>query len=210
MTDTSDTTDLITTVKQLEAVYDARPGATALLKEVARITPEYERLIAAAPFFALASSGPGGLDCSPRGDAPGFVRVIDEHTIAVPDRNGNNRIDTLRNIVADPRVALMFLIPGVGEALRINGRAAISTRAELIADFTVDGKPPRSVLLITVEAIYYQCARAIMRSRLWDPAARVERSALPSSGEILAGIQAGFDAKAYDARMPKLLKDGLY
>lgn len=200
----------ISTLAELEAVYSAKPGETALLKEVARITPEYAKLIAASPFFALASAGPGGLDCSPRGDAPGFVRVLDETTIALPDRNGNNRIDTLRNIVADPRVALMFLIPGVGECLRINGRAVISTRPDLIESFTFEGKPPRTVLLITVEAIYYQCARAIMRSRLWDPAARVERKALPSSGQVLAGIRTGFDAAEYDARMPKLLKDGLY
>ena len=141
---------IISTIAELEAVYSGKPGETALMKEVARITPEYARLIAAAPFFALASAGPGGLDCSPRGDAPGFVRVLDERTIAVPDRNGNNRIDTLRNIVADPRVALMFLIPGVGECLRINGRAAISTRPDLIESFTVEGKAPRSVLLVSL------------------------------------------------------------
>lgn len=116
----------------------------------------------------------------------------------------------MRNIVADPRVALLFLIPGVGEALRINGRAEISTRPDLIESFAVERKPPRVVLLIRVEAIYYQCARAIMRSRLWDPAARVARVSLPCSGQILAGIKAGFDAEAYDARMPQLLKDGLY
>ena len=199
----------IRSTAELEAIY-GKPSEASLIKEASRITPEYAKLIAAAPFFAIASSGAGGLDCSPRGDAPGFVHVIDEHTVAVPDRNGNNRIDTLRNLVADPRVALLFLIPGVGEALRINGRAAITTDPDLIGSFVVDGKPPRVVLLIHVDSIYYQCARAIMRSRLWDPEARVVRSSLPSSGQILAGIREGFDAASYDTAMPQRLKDGLY
>jgi PPOX class probable FMN-dependent enzyme len=201
---------VISTLAELEARYTAKPMETSLLKEVARITPEYARLIAAAPFFALASAGPDGLDCSPRGDAPGFVRVLDETTIAFPDRNGNNRIDTLRNLLAEPRVALLFLIPGVGETLRINGRASISIDPELIDGFAVAGKPPRSVILVDVDSIYYQCARAIMRSGLWDAARQVERASLPSSGDILAGIRSGFDKAGYDARMPQLLRDGLY
>jgi len=199
----------VTTVAQLEAIYGA-PSGNSLVKEVPRITPEYRRLIEAAPFFALASAGPGGLDCSPRGDKPGFVRVLDDTTLAVPDRNGNNRVDTLRNIVADPRVALLFLIPGVGETLRVNGRAAITTDPDLIASFAVEGRPPRAVILITVESIYFQCARAIMRSGLWDAAAQVERKTLPSSGEILAGIRTEFDSVAYDTALPGRLKEGLY
>src|SRR5919201_911317 len=133
---------LITSVEQLERIY-GEPYGPSIAKETDRITPHYRAFIEAAPFFALASAGPEGLDCSPRGDAPGFVRVADEKTLLIPDRRGNNRIDTLRNILKDPRVALLFLIPGCGETIRINGRAKISTDPALLEDFVVDGKMPR-------------------------------------------------------------------
>src|SRR6267154_43281 len=122
--------DTLTTIAELEALY-GRPAEAATVKEVARITPHYRAYIEAAPFCALATSGPEGLDCSPRGDKPGFVRVHGEKTLMLPDRRGNNRIDSLRNIVRDPRVALLFLVPGVGRTLCINGRAAISIDREL-------------------------------------------------------------------------------
>ncbi len=117
----------------------------------------------------MATSGPGGLDCSPRGDPKGFVRVLDEKTVIVPDRRGNNRIDSLRNLVTDPRVALLFLIPGVSETLRVMGRVTISTDPELCASFAMQGKAPRCVLVIAVEQVFFQCAKAIVRSKLWDP-----------------------------------------
>src|SRR5215217_8421482 len=176
---------LITTMAQLESLYgETHPPSIA--KETDRITPGYRALIEAAPFFALASSGPGGLDCSPRGDPAGFVRVADEKTLLIPDRRGNNRIDTLRNIIHDPRVALLFLIPGCGETIRVNGRATISTDPVLTQSFVIDGKAPRTVIVVTVDRIYYQCAKAIVRSKLWDASRHVERKSLPSAGTILA------------------------
>jgi PPOX class probable FMN-dependent enzyme len=181
---------LVTTTEQLEALY-GEPFGPSLVKEIDHVNASYRALIEAAPFFALATSGPGGLDCSPRGDAPGFVRVRDEKTLLVPDRRGNNRIDSLRNIVADPRVALLFLIPGVGETLRVIGRASISSDPELAASFSINGKVPRTVIVVAVQRVYYQCTKAIIRSKLWDPATRVDRQSLPSTGTILAEISGG-------------------
>src|SRR5882762_3623776 len=154
---------LITTADQLEQHYgEVFPPAIA--KEIDHVNAHYRAFIAAAPFFALATSGPDGLDCSPRGDAPGFVRIHDEKTLLIPDRRGNNRIDSLRNILSDPRVALLFLIPGCGETIRVNGRAAISTDPVLAQSFSVDGKNPRAVLIVSVERVFYQCSKAIVRS----------------------------------------------
>src|SRR5262249_10523276 len=143
-------------------------GGVSLLKEVQRLTPEYRRWIEAAPFLALATIGPAGLDCSPRGDPAGeLLHILDSKTLVIPDRRGNNRLDTLRNIVADPRVALLFLIPGADETLRVNGRAVISTDPALITRFTRNGKPPATVLIVTIESVYFQCARALKRAQLW-------------------------------------------
>ena len=167
---------LVTTMSELEALYSEKPYGASLIKEIDHISPQYRTLIEAAPFVVLATNGPDGLDCSPRGDPPGFVRVRDERTLLIPDRRGNNRIDSLRNLVRDPRIALLFLIPGVGETIRIIGRAAISTDPELCASFALHGKTPRCVLVVTAERAYYQCTKAIIRSKLWDPAAKVERA----------------------------------
>ena len=169
----------------------SRSTVRRMVKETDRITTAYRALVEASPFCALATNGPDGLDCSPRGDPAGFVRVIDENTIAIPDRRGNNRIDCLRNLIDDPRVALLFLIPGVSETLRIMGRATISTDPELCASFTMQGKAPRWVLVVAVERVFFQCAKAIVRSKLWDPATKVERSSLPTAGTILAEITDG-------------------
>jgi PPOX class probable FMN-dependent enzyme len=178
---------LVTTLDELESLY-GHPGETSTVKEVDRITPHYAAFITASPFAALATSGPEGLDCSPRGDVAGFVRIHDERTLMLPDRRGNNRIDSLRNIVRDPRAALLFMIPGVGNTLRANGRAVISVSPELLHSFAVDGKPPRSVIVMSVESVYFQCARAIIRSALWDPSRRVDPRSLPSAGQILAAL----------------------
>src|ERR1700731_4808154 len=154
---------IIATIGQLEAIY-GQPNEASTVKVADRITPQYRVLIDKSPFAALATCGPEGLDCSPRGDLPGFVRVHDERTLMMPDRRGNNRVDSLRNIVRDPRVSLMFLIPGSGNAVRANGRAYLSVDPELLASFKVEGKAPRSVMVMNVEELYFQCARAIVRS----------------------------------------------
>lgn len=200
----------ISSIADLEALY-GQPAEASLFKEVDRIIPEYRAFIEAAPFVALATRGPEGLDCSPRGDGAGFVRVQDDKTLLMPDRRGNNRIDSLRNIVRDPHVALLFLIPGVGETLRVNGRAVISVEPTLLGSFAVDGKAPKSVIAITVEAIYFQCARAILRSELWNPEKHVARGDLPSAGQILAAVtQNRFDGQAYDQALPERQKTTLY
>ncbi|MBW8636417.1 pyridoxamine 5'-phosphate oxidase family protein [Hoeflea sp. WL0058] len=193
---------IIETVGQLEAIYGL-PQKTSLVKVASRMTPHYARILEASPFCALATVGPEGLDCSPRGDLSGFVRIGDETTLLLPDRRGNNRIDSLRNIVRDPRVALMFLVPGSGNALRVNGRAQISVEPSLLASFEVQDKAPRSVIVITIEEIYFQCARAIVRSKLWDPAQQVDPKTLPSAGDIIDSMSSGeIDGKAYDEEWP--------
>ena len=172
----------------------------------------YRPYIEAAPFAVLATRGPNGrLDTSPRGDRPGFVCVADAHTLLLPDRRGNQRIDSLRNIVHDPEMALLFLIPGVGEALRVNGRARISASPTLRAAFAVGDAEPDSVLVIRVASVFFQCARAIKRSRLGDPAAHIERSALPSPGYILQWLsQRAIDGSAYDAALQERQAATLY
>lgn len=179
--------DTVTTLEQLDALY-GQPGEASLVKVADRVTPEYRAFIDAAPFCALATAGPEGLDCSPRGDVAGFVRVADERTLMMPDRRGNNRIDSLRNIVRDPRVALMFMVPGNGNAIRVNGQAHIAVDAGLLDSFAVAGKAPRSVIVVTIEALYFQCARAIVRSDLWNPEKHVDAGTLPTPGRILAAM----------------------
>ena len=181
---------LITSLDQLCALY-GEPTDVSIAKEIDHVSDHYRAFIEAAPFFALATVGPEGLDCSPRGDAPGFVRIADPKTLLVPDRRGNNRIDSLRNIMRDPHVALLFLIPGIGETIRVIGRATLSIDPDLLASFTVNGKAPNCVIVVAVEHVFYQCTKAIVRSQLWDPARHVDRKTLPTAGTILAGVTAG-------------------
>lgn len=200
----------ITNLEDLEALYGL-PGETATVKEVPRITAHYAALIAASPFAVLASAGPEGLDASPRGDGPGFVRVHDERTLMLPDRRGNNRVDTLRNILHDPRIALLFLIPGSGTTLRVNGRAHIETSPELLASFAVNGKEPRSVTVIAVEAVYFQCSRAVLRADLWNPETRLDPKSLPSAGQILAALsEARLGGETYDSDWSERAKKTLW
>lgn len=201
---------LITTVDALEALY-GRPLETSTAKEVDRITPHYRAYVEASPFAILATGGPEGLDCSPRGDVPGFVRVHDPRTLMLPDRRGNNRIDSLRNIVRDPRAALLFLVPGIGNTLRVNGRAQISADSDLLGSFAVDGKKPRSVIVLAVETVYFQCARAIVRSELWNPKHHRDSRSLPTPGEILAALSEDrIGGAAYDAEWPSRAKATLW
>jgi uncharacterized protein len=201
---------IVSTVEQLETLYD-KPHGAAVLKEIDHVNTGYRALIEASPFVVVATSGPEGLDCSPKGDAPGFVRILDEKTLAIPDRRGNNRTDSFHNIVRDPRVALLFLIPGVSETLRVNGRATISTDPDLTTSFTVRGQAPRCVLIVTIESIYFHCAKALVRSRLWEADAKVDRKSLPSTGTIVAELTAGaLGGEAYDRELPARVQRELY
>ncbi len=200
----------ITTLEQLKAIY-GEPVGNSLVKELDHVSDHYRALIEASPFVVLATSGPEGLDCTPRGDPPGFVRVVDRNTLMLPDRRGNNRIDSLRNLVIDPRISLLFLIPGVGETLRVNGRAVINVDPALCRSFAMGDKLPRSVIVVTAERVYFQCPKAVVRSRLWDPSRHVDRRSLPSSGQILAAIRPGeIDAEALDRAYPERLKQTIY
>jgi PPOX class probable FMN-dependent enzyme len=204
------TDHLVTTIEQLEAVY-GEPYGPAVAKEIDYISAGYSKLIEAAPFVAIATGSSDGFDCSPKGDAPGFVRILDDKTLAIPDRPGNNRIDGYRNILRDPHVALLFLIPGVGETLRVNGRASISIEPDLMQSFAVNGKLPRSVLLVHIETIFFHCSKAIVRSKLWDEATKIDRKSLPSTGSIIAEVSQGrLGGEAYDRDAPERIKSMLY
>jgi uncharacterized protein len=201
---------VIATIEALEAIY-GQTGEASTVKVADHITPSYRVLIEKSPFAALATSGPEGLDCSPRGDLPGFVRIHDETTLMMPDRRGNNRVDSLRNIVRDPRVALLFLIPGSGSTLRVNGHAQVSVDQNLLASFKMDGKAPRTVIVMTVHEIYFQCARAIVRSDLWNPDKRVDPRTLPTPGKILAEMsQNRVGGEAYDREWPERARQSLW
>ncbi|OYU89890.1 MAG: flavin-nucleotide-binding protein [Bradyrhizobiaceae bacterium PARB1] len=204
---------VIESVEQLESIYgrleDVAEASTA--KVAGRVTAQYRRLIEVSPFVALATSGPEGLDCSPRGDLPGFVRIHDEKTLMMPDRRGNNRIDSLRNIIRDPRVGLLFLIPGSGTTLRINGTAHLSDDPDLLASFAVTEKAPRTVIVMEVGEIYFQCARAIVRSDLWNPDKRIDPKTLPTPGEILAEMsEQRVGGAEYDRAWPERARQTMW
>jgi len=166
-----------------------------------------------SPFVLLATSAPDGTcDVSPRGDPPGFVRVLDEQTLLLPERPGNRLADSLRNILANPRVGLIFVVPGVGDTLRVNGRATLVTDDELLAPSAVDGKVPKLGILVDADEVFTHCSKAFLRSQLWDPGRYVERSELPSSGEIHRRRDPSFDAESYDAERAKRYarREGFY
>ncbi|MEM8948721.1 MAG: pyridoxamine 5'-phosphate oxidase family protein [Pseudomonadota bacterium] len=193
---------IVGTLEELEAIY-GEPATASLTKVVHAVTPEYRRLIEASPLVALATSGPEGLDCSPRGDRGQAVIIQDETTLLIPDRRGNNRTDSLRNIVRDPRIALMFLIPGSATTLRINGRASVAIEPSLLEGHAVDGQRPRSVIVIEIGEIYFQCARALIRADIWNPETHVAKGDLPTPGQILKATNDGaFDGEAYDQAWP--------
>lgn len=193
---------IISTVEALKDIYQGVSEAS-LVKVTAALTADYRRMIEASPFVALATVGPEGLDCSPRGDRGAVVRVEDQKTLALPDWRGNNRIDSLLNIVRDPRVALMFLIPGSNTAMRVNGRAVVSVDPELLQSFEMDGKHPRTVVLVSIEEVYFQCARAIIRADLWNPDSFVDPKSLPTAGDLLQAAKADFDKESYDREWPE-------
>lgn len=205
----NDDAHAVTTIEELEALYGT-VQKRSLTKELDHISDHYRAFIEASPFVVLASVGAEGLDCSPRGDPAGFVRVTDAKTVLIPDRRGNNRIDTLRNIVRDPRISLLFLIPGIGETLRINGKARITRDPALCDSFAFNGKAPVTVLSITAERVYFQCQKALARSKLWAAETQIPRSALPSTGEMLQALDAAFDGKGYDAGYSEHLARTIY
>lgn len=194
----------MTIIRSIEALREIYEGVSeaSVAKVTQALTPEYRLMIERAPFVALATVGPEGLDCSPRGDLGGVVRVLDERTIALPDWRGNNRVDSLMNIVRDPRVALMFLIPGSNTAMRINGTAVVSVEPGLIESFEMDGRHPRSVTVVTTGEVYFQCARAIMRAELWNVERFADPKSLPTPGDLLKAAKADFDKETYDREWP--------
>ncbi|MGX5736965.1 pyridoxamine 5'-phosphate oxidase family protein [Bosea thiooxidans] len=206
----------IASLDDLARAYPGPASPASLFKEIDHVDANYAALIAASPFFVLATVGPEGLDCSPRGDLPGFVTVRDAKTLLIPDRKGNNRLDSLKNILFDDRIGMLFLIPGCGETLRVNGRAELSCDPALCAEFAMAGKLPASVMIVHVEAVYFQCSRAVVRAELWNPERQVERTSLPSAGTILREITARnaavetFDGEAYDKALPERVKATLY
>ena len=201
---------ILTTLEELEAIYGPT-NAASTVKEMDHLIPAYRAYVEASPFCALATCGPEGLDCSPRGDADQVVRGADERTLMMPDRRGNNRIDSLRNIVRDPRVALMFLIPGSNTTLRVNGRAQVSLDPDLLQSFLMQGKPPRSVIVIHIDVVYFQCARALMRAELWNPETFVDPETLPTAGDMLAAASAGtVGGEAYDREWPERARASMW
>jgi PPOX class probable FMN-dependent enzyme len=201
---------LLTDPAALRELY-GDPSDGAIAKEIDYVHPHYRAMIEASPFMVMATSGPDGLDVSPRGDPAGFVVVEDARTLLIPDRRGNNRVDSLNNLIADPRIALLFLIPGVGETLRVNGQAEIAVQTALLERFPAQGKLPRSVIVVHVERVYFQCPKALVRSDLWNPARHVQRRSLPSTGTILADISRGrVGGPEYDAAYPERLKATIY
>ena len=202
----------VNSIEELEVLYPGAPAEASIRKETQRINEEYRQLIETAPFFAIASNGggDGGMDCSPRGDGPGSIRILDENTIAFADRRGNNRLDTLRNIVADPRVALLFLIPGWHECLRINGRATIFTAPDLLAGFEVKGRLPITAVVVQIDTMYFQCARAIKRAGLWEEAAKIDPKTLPTAGRLVQSVMDDFDGATYDAGLQERQAKTMY
>lgn len=196
---------IISSIEQLREIYN-NPSDASQIKVTKRLTPEYRRMIEASPFMALATSGPEGLDCSPRGDLGGVVRLQDDVTVLLPDWKGNNRVDSLENIIRDDRVALMFLVPGSNTVMRINGRAVISVEPALLNSFVMDGHHPRSVIVTTINEVYFQCARAVMRADLWNPQHFLAAADLPSAGQMLKGAKADFDQESYDREWPERAK----
>lgn len=201
---------IIRDIAALEALY-GEVNEVSALKEISYLHPHYAAFVRASPFAMLATAGPHGLDASPRGDPPGFIEIVDDKTLLVADRRGNNRIDSLRNIISDPHVALLFLVPGVGETLRVNGTAEISVDPELLSRFAINDKAPRTMLIIHIESVFFQCSRALIRSELWNPERHVDRKALPSTGQMLAAVtDQRIDGETYDRELPPRLRATLY
>lgn len=188
----------ISDLAELEAIYD-EAAERSLTKVVTHITPLYRTWIERSRFCILSTVGPEGTDATPRGDDGPVVRIVDEKTLRMPDWRGNNRLDALRNIVRDPRVSLLFMVPGSNTVVRVNGKGAITADTEVVGTFEQAGARPRTVLSMSVDEVYFQCAKALMRSGLWT---RNDSEGLPSAGAFLKERDAAFDAETYDATYP--------
>lgn len=203
----------ITSLDSLLARFGA-PSPASLYKELDHVDENYRALIDASPFFAMATLGENGLDCSPRGDPKGFVQVVDEKTLILPERRGNNRVDSLRNLLVDPRISLLFLIPGVGETLRVAGRARLSADPALLDTMAMNGKPPTVAIIVSVERAFFQCSRAVVRANLWNPDTQIARDTLPSTGTLIATTAARrkehFDGVTYDQNLDERVRTTLY
>jgi len=203
-------------ISSLEALLEhyEEPVERALWKEIDHINHHYQQFIEASPFLILATYGEKGIDCSPRGDPAGFVRVADKHHLLIPDRRGNNRIDSLKNVVVNKKVGLIFLIPNAGESIRVSGSAEILIDETLCDSFAVQGKPASSVLSVKVDKAYFQCQKAAARSSLWDPSTYIDRKTLPTAGEMAKYFSeqqgVNFDNKAYDANYSEHMKKTIY
>ncbi len=200
----------ITSESELRTVY-GEPSPRSQQKVLDHLDRHCRRFIALSPFCVLSTAGADGrADVSPRGDVPGFVAAPDERTLLIPDRPGNNRTDSLRNVLAQPHVGLLFLVPGMNETLRVSGTAEIVTDADVLAPLSMKGRPPVSVLRVTVERAFLHCAKALIRAKLWVPSAQVERSSFPTYGQMLADQIPGADAAAIDASLDAAARDRLY
>ena len=199
----------IQNLKQLLTLY-GQPVETAIIKELDYISDHYRMFIEKSSFVVVATNGLDGLDCSPRGDPAGFVRVQDKKTVLMPDRRGNNRIDSLRNLMHDPRISLLFLLPGLGRTMRINGRATLVIDPQLRQSFAIRGKVPATVVVIEVDRIYTQCPKAVIRADLWNPNQFINPSELPSSGTMTQALVDSFDGKQYDETYSERLKRTIY
>ena len=205
------TAHVIETVEELRSSY-GEPSERAARKSLDRLDRHCRRFIGLSPFVVLASSGADGrADCSPRGDAAGFVAVLDDRTVLLPDRRGNNRADSLSNVLENPYVGLLFMIPGVDETLRLNGRAALTTDPALLDPLAVNGRVPRSGLVVEVEEVFLQCTKALVRAKLWADESRVDRkAALPSFGQMLADHVGLPDGEAVDREIRTKIRETLY
>lgn len=203
----------ITSIETLENLY-GKPVDSSLWKEIDHINEHYQAFIETSPFLILATYGEKGVDCSPRGDPAGFVRVTDRQTLLIPDRRGNNRLDSLRNIITNPEVGLIFLVPNAGETIRVSGVAEILIDEALCQSFAMNGKPASSVLKVTVKKAYFQCQKAIARSGLWQASTYPERAELPTAGEMVEQFSRNrgteFDGEAYDRDYPERMKKTIY
>ncbi|WP_444996209.1 pyridoxamine 5'-phosphate oxidase family protein [Aliikangiella sp. IMCC44359] len=203
----------ISTLEELDALYGP-PVERALWKEIDYINEYYQQFIEACPFLILATYGEKGIDCSSRGDPAGFVRVVNKKNLLIPDRRGNNRLDSLRNIIVNPNVGLIFIIPNVGETIRVSGTAEIITDNKLCDSFSMNNKPASSVLSISVEKAYFQCQKAIARSQLWDSSVYIDRTELPTAGQMAQHFSKEhnneFDGEAYDKNYPEHMKNTIY